>query len=237
MSRAILSTRPDGPADPLVGRLAGLGYRVHAVPTVATEAVEFAVPDLSRHDWVVVTSGTGVRHLLDRLPDAAGARWAAVGPRTVGALRERGINADATPRLARGALIAEAIAARQPLPGLRILLARADAAAGDLPAALVAGGALVEELVVYRTVFGPEASREPLRGALDDPELAGVVFASGSAVRGLLRLAARDPRRLPAVSIGPMTTEVARAEGFGNLVEAESATVDGLVNAVLAHVA
>jgi uroporphyrinogen III methyltransferase/synthase len=230
---AILCTRPDGEEDPLVARLRELGLRVLAVPTVALEPLPFEVPDLAAYDWVVVTSAARVRHLLDRTGEIPGAvRWAAVGPGTAAALDERGLAASAVPRVTRGAAVAEAIAAVAPLPGLRMLLARADAGAPDLPQLLEDGGALVDALDVYRTVEGPEASRASLDLALADPHLAAVVFASGSAVRGMRRLAASDVRSLPAVTIGPATSEVARREGFQVAAEAERQSVEGLAAAV-----
>lgn len=230
MRWALLSTRPEGPNDPLVARLLALGWRVHAVPTVATEPIPFPPPDLARFDWVVLTSATGVRALLARVAVQPGPRWAAVGPRTAAELAARGLEAQAVPEERRGVAIAEAIAsAAGGMAGLRVLLARADAAAPDLTAALRAGGASVEELAVYHTVVGPEASRPALAAALDDPRLAAVVFASGSAVRGLLRLAGAEARRLPAVSIGPATSSVARREGFEVVGEAERPGLDELV--------
>jgi len=215
--------------DPLVVKLQARGHRVHAVPTVALEPVEFAVPDLARQDWVVVTSAAGVASLLERAGPAGGARWAAVGPRTAAALAARGIEAAAVADESRSAAIAAAIARVEPLPGRRVLLARADAAGDDLPRALRAAGALVEDVAVYHTVVGPEGSREPLDRALADPELEAAIFASGSAVRGLLRLAARDPRGLAAITIGPATSAVARQEGFRVAAEARRPGVEALV--------
>ena len=152
--------------------------------------------------------------------------------RIAAALSERGVTVSALPEVSLGAKIAEAIAGAGPLAGVRVLLARADAAAPDLPLRLRAGGAQVDELDVYRTVEGPESSRAPLDLALADPELTAVVFASGSAVRGLRRLAARDVRWLPAVTIGPATSEAARREGFRIAAEAVRPSVEGLVKAV-----
>jgi uroporphyrinogen III methyltransferase/synthase len=234
VTRSLLSTRPEGERDPLVARLRALGYRVHAVPTVVTEALPFAPPDIARCDWVVVTSATGARALLDAVARGAAVRWAAVGPRTADELARRGIIASAVPAQARGVRVAEAIAAVEPLPGLRVLLARADAAADDLPAALRAAGARVEELAVYHTVVGPEASRPGLAAALADPALSAAVLASGSAVRGLVLLGGDAARRLPAVTIGPATTEVAQAEGLRVVAEADRPGVDGLVSAISA---
>ena len=118
------------------------------------------------------------------------------------------------------------------IAGRRVLLARASAASGDLPSALKEMGALVHELAVYRTVEGPESSRLPLNQALADESLGTVVFASGSAVRGLLRLAERDPRRLRAVTIGPATTAVASENGFQVAAESDEASVEGLMEVI-----
>jgi uroporphyrinogen-III synthase len=229
VTAALLSTRPEGEGDPLVARLRAVGYRVHAVPTVVTEPLAFAPPDLGRYDWVVVTSAAGARALLDVVARAADVRWAVVGPRTAAELASRGIAAAAIPERSRGVHVAEAIV---PAAGARILLARADAAADDLPAALRQAGAHVEELAVYHTVVGPEGSRAGVVAALADPALRAVLFASGSAVRGLLRLGGDAARALPAITIGPATSEVARAEGFRVVAEAERQGVDGLVSAV-----
>jgi uroporphyrinogen-III synthase len=229
---ALLSTRPDGERDPLVARLRGLGYRVHAVPTVATEPLPFEAPDLGRYDWVVVTSAAGAAALLAAAELSPATRWAAVGPRTAGALAERGVAPSAVPEESRGVRIAEAMARVVSLAGARVLLARADAAAADLPAALRDAGARVETLSVYHTVVGPESSRAAVAAALADPALAGAVFASGSAVRGLVRLGGEAARRLPAITIGPATTAVAAEEGLAVVAEAASAGLDGLIEAI-----
>ncbi|MBO0687202.1 MAG: uroporphyrinogen-III synthase, partial [Candidatus Dormibacteraeota bacterium] len=76
----VLSTRPEGEHDPLVGALREAGLRVLAVPTVAVEPLAFDPPDLGAYDWAVVTSAAGVRRLLERVPPPPPSlRWAAVG--------------------------------------------------------------------------------------------------------------------------------------------------------------
>ena len=228
----VLATRPAGEADPLVEELRRRGIEVRAVPTVALEPIPFEAPDLAAYDWVVVTSASGARSLLARTGLQPGPRWAAVGPVTSGELAGLGVTAAAVPERARGVEVAGAMARVQELAGRRVLLARASAASGDLPAVLKDAGALVEELAVYRTVEGPESSRRPLNEALADESLTTVVFASGSAVRGLLRLAERDPRRLLAVTIGPATTAVAGEHGFRVAAESERASVEGLMEVI-----
>lgn len=222
---AILVTRPGGAADPLVRALQAIGYRVHAVPTVATQPLEFDRPDLTRYDWVVVTSAAGVEALGEI---AAGTRWAAVGQATATALRARGVEPALIPERANGAALADAM---PDVRGKRVLLVRASAAAADLPTRLRERGANIQELVAYQTIEGPASEAEPLKAALADADLAAIVFASGSAVRGLIALG--GSAAWPAITIGPRTTAVARELGFRVIAEAEGQSAEALAAAVV----
>jgi uroporphyrinogen III methyltransferase/synthase len=221
---SVLVTRPMGFADPLVKALEHLGYRVHAVPAVETEPLELKASELASFDWIVLTSVQGVDALAE-LPLAP--RYAAVGEKTAHALEARGIKPGHVPAQANGLALADTL---PDVEGRRIVLVRASAAASDLPDRLRRRGAIVEEMTVYRTVEGPATSVEPMRAALVDPELAAVVFASGSAVRGYLTLG--GPATLPAVTIGPRTTSSAREHGFHVIAEADSQSAESLAAAV-----
>jgi uroporphyrinogen-III synthase len=222
---AVLVTRPDGESDPLVHALRKRGYRVHAVPMVQTEPVDFSAASLASCDWIVLTSARGVKALTN-LP--AGPKFAAVGPETARALRARGVEPAHVPGRADGADLGDTL---PDVDGKRIALVRASAAGEDLPGRLRGRGATVEEVTAYRTVEGPPASAEMLRAALADPELGAVVFASGSAVRGFLRLG--GSKRVPAITIGPRTTSSARGRGFVVIGQADAQSVSGLADAVL----
>ena len=222
--KGVLVTRPAGAGDPLVAELEARGYRVSAVPTVATRPLPVDWPDLADYDWVVLTSAAGV----EALPETpSGPRWAAVGEATAAALRSRGATVDFVPAEANGAALASSL----PEPaGKRVLLVRATRADRDLPAGLRERGALVDELTAYETVEGPEESAGRLQTALEQRDLAAVVFASGSAVRGFARLGGST--RLPAITIGPRTSAVARQAGFDVVAEAAGQSVRDLATAV-----
>jgi uroporphyrinogen III methyltransferase / synthase len=222
---AILVTRPGGESDPLVHALRRRGYRVHAVATVQTEPMDFNAGSLASCDWIVLTSVRGVKALAELPP---GPRFAAVGTETARALRARGITPSHLPGRADGADLGDTL---PDVNGKRIALVRASAASTDLPDRLRRRGATVEEVTAYRTVEGPAASAEKLRDALADPELAAVLFASGSAVRGFLDLG--GSARLPAITIGPRTTNSARELGFVVMAEADAQSVSGLADAVV----
>ncbi|HEX9099537.1 MAG TPA: uroporphyrinogen-III synthase [Candidatus Dormibacteraeota bacterium] len=221
---AVLVTRPGGESDPLAQALRQRGYRVHAVPTVQTEAVEFDSSSLASYDWVVFTSARGV-DAVAKLP--SGPRFAAVGPETAKALRARGVEAAFVPARADGANLGTYL---PDIEGKRVALVRASAADTDLPDILRARGATVDEFIAYRTVEQPRGSARLLRTALADPDLRAAVFASGSAVRGFIGLGGTV--QLPAITIGARTTGRARELGFHVIAEADSHSVAGLVDAV-----
>lgn len=218
------------------------------VPTVAVDMSSSAADldemlrGLAGAGWLVLTSVNGAEALVarlaangSRLPD--GVRVAAVGPATAEALAAAGIGVDHVPDEYLTAAIVQGLGE---LGGQRVVLARADAADPELAAALEARGATVEEVIAYRTIEGPGTSRDPLHAALQN-DLQGIAFASGSSVRGLIRLASplgrQRARALPALCIGPVTAAEARQSGFHIAAVAAEHTAVGLADAIAAHFA
>ncbi len=253
---SILSTRPDGAADPLVRALSAAGHHVYAVPTVALlpvvpgGALDRAVVGLSGFDWVVLTSAAGATALVEAAHrtgrskvDPEPPQFVAVGHATAAVLEAAGVRVSLIPELSRGAAITSALLSAGPLAGSRILLPRSDRADGALPDALRAAGATVVEVVAYRTVEGPPTSKPALHEALTAPDLRAIILCSGSAVRGIISLSAGTegpgaaallPRlgATPLVSIGPSTSAAIREAGLQVAVEATRQSVEGLVAAV-----
>lgn len=236
--RRVLVTSPA--AEELEERLSAAGWTPVAVPTIGIRppegaALDAAVRRIGTYDWIVATSANGVAALFGRLralgiEPPAGARWAAVGPRTAAALRAEGVAVDHVPGRGVGAAIPDGMG---DLAGRRVLLARAETAGEDLPRILRERGAEVDDVPAYATVEGPEESRAALERALD----AGVeaaIFTSGSTARGFLRLAG-GPGRLEGaavVCIGPSTAAAAREAGLEPTAVAEEPTPAGLTAAL-----
>jgi uroporphyrinogen III methyltransferase/synthase len=243
MSHRILVTRPAGQADELADMLRARGLTPVVVPTVVIDATSTAaeldamLESLDGASWLVLTSANGAEALAARLAASCqslpvGLRVAAVGPATADALRAAGVRVDHVPGEYLTVAIAEGLG---DVRGQRIVLARADAATPDLCDALVERGAIVEEVIAYRTVEGSAPSRDPLHGALHD-DLAGIAFTSGSTVRGLMRLASPVDRGrarcIPAFCIGPVTADAARQSGFDIATVAADHTALGLADAI-----
>ena len=204
----VVVTRAPGQAEPLASRLVELGHEVVLCPLIRIDPIGGFPVELSVYDWVIVTSPNGAAELLDRARGRP-ARIAAIGPGTAAALLRRGIKADLVPQVSTQ----EGLLAEIPRPAGRVLFAAAEGARMTIVDELVA-----DFLPLYRTV---ELRPEPPAGDL-------VVLASASAARAFGALGAG----LPAVSIGPQTSRVARDCGIRVIAEANPHDLGGLVDAV-----
>ena len=116
----------------------------------------------------------------------------------------------------------------------RVLVARAAEARDVLPDALRERGAEVDVVALYETV-----REQPDAEAIEAAQAADyVTFTSSSTVTNLTEaLGDRFPAGARIVSIGPVTSETARAAGLEVDVEAERHDIDGLLAALLADAA
>ncbi len=227
-------------ASELRSRLELLGADVIELPAIAIEPVDVTLPELSGYDWLVFTSANGVdaffeRGLATRRPRRARARGRAGGRDRAG-YRARGGRARsrprprARPRRRRGAPRRLPEARR---PGAAVLIARAEQARDVLPDGLAELGYTVDILPVYRTVRAEPDAAAVTR--IREGRVDAITFTSSSTVTNLCDLlgAVPDPQPL-VVSIGPVTSETARAQGLTVHAEADPHTIDGLVDALVA---
>jgi uroporphyrinogen-III synthase len=244
--RRIVVTRAAQQSGGLRERLEQRGAEVLLLPTIEIVPPESYAPlddalgQAGDFDWLVVTSANAVRVMDERLTalglgarSLAHLRCAAVGPSTADALRSMGLAVDVVPERYVGEALAEALADR--VRGQRVLLVRAAAARDVVPEALAAAGARVTTVDAYRTVVPADAAgrARAIFGAESLPD--AVVFTSGSTVTHLLDVL-RDaglafPREVACVSIGPVTSAALREAGLPVVSEAETASLDGLVDA------
>jgi uroporphyrinogen III methyltransferase/synthase len=237
--RRIVVTRAREQASGLRTRLEELGAEVIELPTITIEPLPVAVPRLGDIAWLVFTSANGVdgfftRGLAARELDArslGAVRVAAIGPGTAAALARFGVRPDLVPER----FVAESLLEAFPpaLSGERVVLARAEQARDVLPEGLERLGYAVEVLPVYRTVAAtPDpADLERVRAG----EVDAITFTSSSTVTNFCDLVGGLPDPAPEiVSIGPVTSDTARARGLTVTAEADPHTIDGLVTALLA---
>ncbi len=189
-------------------RLERLGHEVVECPLIEIEPLPGPV-EVEGYDWVIVTSPNGARELVSRASSEL-PKVAAVGPGTAETLRELGVEPAFVPRVSSQ----DGLLAEFPRPAGRVLFA---AAQGARRRPIEELGADFVALSTTRLV----RPAQPPEGDL-------VVLASGSAARSFAELGVD----IPAVTIGPETTEAARAAGLRVVAEAETHDLDGLVSAV-----
>jgi uroporphyrinogen III methyltransferase / synthase len=246
----VVVTRSREQAGELSARLRELGAEVLEVPTIKLEAptrreeVVEALLELNAYDWLVFTSPNGVTTFFDYffrqfhdMRDLGGARIAAVGPGTAKKLKELHLQVDLTPEEALASSVGEAFAKFESIENLKICLLRAEVANRELPAALEALGAIVDDIGCYKTVSETEDPAGSVPQLLDGGA-DWVLFTSASTVEhfherfDLPSLIAKFPH-LKVVSIGPETSKALGGLGLEPKIEAQVHTLDGLLTALL----
>ncbi|PKQ38005.1 MAG: uroporphyrinogen-III C-methyltransferase [Actinobacteria bacterium HGW-Actinobacteria-1] len=249
--KTVVVTRSRAQASALTDALEDLGAEVLEFPAIKVvdpesfEPVDDAIRNLDLYSWLVLTSVNGVERFFDRLEYAdkdaralAGLRVAAIGPATAAACIARGVRPDYVPDEYRAEGVLEGLCERGVGAGTNVLLARALEAREVLPEKLRERGARVDVVPVYRTIVG---EGEP--GVLDrlrDGDIDAVTFTSSSTVTNFITLTegidlADALKGALVASIGPITSDTARAAGLTVGVEAEEYTIPGLVTAVAKH--
>lgn len=248
--KRIVVTRTRKQASQLSSRLSELGADVFEIPTIKIGApadhrpLVDAIVGLNNYNWIVFTSPNGVDAFFEKfftafddIRDFGGARIAAVGPATAAKLKELHLRVDVMPEKYLTNEITDAIDAFESIENLNILLMRAEVANPDLPKALEAKGAIVDDIACYRT----EPETEDLTGhaaRLVDEGADWVTFTSSSTVehfnaRFQLEALVKKFPKMRLASIGPETSKAMRALNLEPAIEAKVHSIEGLVTSVL----
>lgn len=210
------------------------------IEPMSTSAVTDSLGALDTYQWLVLTSAAAVHRMLAELRSAgrdvralAHVRIAVVGRSTAEALARVGIVADVIPERFSAEGVLEALA-NVSMQGTRVLYLAAEGARDVLPDGLRARGATLDFVPLYRTV--PECSAQPRMTSAIRAGLDAVMLTAASTVEAI-RLAVDSDMlaKLRCISIGPITTGAARSAGLEVIAEAREATLDGLVDAAVAH--
>jgi uroporphyrinogen III methyltransferase/synthase len=255
--KRVLVTRPRDQAGDLVDRLTELGAEVVLAPMIRIdppadpEPLQQAAANAEQFDWVVFTSVNAVEAFMIALMDGTrdvralkGLRICAVGPATAARLAAYSLKVDLVPAEFRAEAVAAALIAHAPVAGARVLLPRADIGREVIAEALGAAGAIVTEVVAYRTVPADEqaGSGPDVYGLLLQGRIDVVTFTSASAVKNFSNLYGADQaadllRKTVVATIGPATGAAAAQVGIDVSVQPSSYTVPALVDAIAAHFA
>jgi uroporphyrinogen III methyltransferase / synthase len=229
-----------------------LGATVLLLPAISfsapadTEPLDRAIGSLKSFDWVFFTSANAVRFFAERCRKlgsdyASGKKpqCAAVGFATASAVTGEGIAVDYVAQEFRGEALARELGGS--LAGKRILLPRSDRAGSDLPEALRKAGAEVTEAVAYLTGGASGADPEVVQ-AVREGRVDVISFYSPSAVENVRSLLGAElllklGERVAFSAVGPVTAAALRSAGLRVAIEAEKATAEATVNAIIQYFA
>ena len=238
----VLITRSRDQSQPLTRQFAELGARVFVQPVIRISEprdwlpVDRAIASLEKYDWLVFSSGNGVRFFFERvfqlkqdIRSVAHNRLAVIGPGTAAELKRYHLTADAQPTEFRAEKLAELLCRNS--RGVRFLLLRASRGREVLEAELQESGGLVEQVVVYDSCDvdtpDPEIAKHVRDGAID-----WITVTSSAIARSLVNLFGDSLRKAKIASISPVTSGTLRELGFEPDVEARQYTMEGLVKEV-----
>lgn len=244
--RRILVTRAAHQAGKLSEGLRTLGAEPVEVPVLEIEPLDDLGPldralgSLHRYHWAIFTSANAVPIVAARTQDLGIAladlspRIAAIGKATAQAVETfLHLKASLTPK----EYVAESLVAElAPLvTGKQVLLVRAEIARDVIPDALRSAGATVDVVDAYRNVM-PQSAPDLLRRALEQG-IDAATFTSSSSVMHLIEAARAAGIAFPlpvvkAVSIGPITSQTLRENGWEPAAEASPSDIPGLIKAV-----
>ena len=240
-SRELVRALQDAGAVPVVLLM------VAFAPPDDTTALDQVLRALSQFDWIFLTSQNALRALQERchaqhleLPSAFGsARLAAVGPATAEAAASAGIEVSYIATKHHGVALAEELAAE--VKGKRVFLPRSDRANPDLVELLNRHGAIVSEVVAYKTVAPDQAVLSDARAALRQP-VDAILFFSPSAVHHLQDILGNEKvlelsRQAVFAAIGSITASALHRANVQRVLLAEDTTVKSIVRALENHFA
>jgi uroporphyrinogen III methyltransferase/synthase len=253
--RRVLVTRPREQSAELVDRLSALGAEpieapmIRIMPPDDLGPLQRAAAEPDQFDWIVFTSANAVDAFMAVLLNGQrdiralkGPRLCTVGTGTAEKLAQYGIKVDLVPDEFRAEAVVAALARSTTLDGARVLLPRADIGRDVVAEQLRTAGALVTDVIAYRTVLEDthQEGDPDIYGMLLEGRIDVVTFTSASAVRNFAKVFGKDQaadllKSTTVAAIGPVTAEAAAQLGLHVTIQPSSYTIPGLVEAIAAH--
>jgi uroporphyrinogen-III synthase len=218
--------------------------------------VKFGVPDdfapldaalrhASDFDWVLLTSQNAARALQERCAALGlsmaeifgGVKIAAVGPASADAARGASLDVVYVATKYQGVALANELAGT--LKGKSVFLPRSHRANQDLVEALVGHGAVVNEVIAYKTELPSESEVAKIRAELERG-VDAVLFFSPSAVNHLCAALGKEEfatlsETSSFAAIGPVTEDALHQAGVERIVVAKNATMPSLISELARH--
>ena len=225
------------------------GASVICLPTIeivdpdSWDECDAAIWKLAEYDSVCFTSKNTVEKFVHRirlirpqtLNTLATRNLYAVGEKTKSLLEASGFSVQPIPQKHSAENLAHSFYG-QNISGQHFLFPKSSIACDVLPNELRSLGALVDEIVTYKTVIPESENLEQVRTFLTDGKINVITFFSPSSVRNFVEMFGIEIlQRVLVAVIGPTTSESAKEAGLEVHVVAKHQTAKSLVQGIVEH--
>jgi uroporphyrinogen-III synthase len=196
---------------------------------------------LADYDSVCFTSKNTVEKFVQRIrlirPQAlntlATRNLYAVGEKTKSTLEANGFSVLPIPLKHSAENLAHSFYGQNIL-GKRFLFPKSNIASDVLPIELRSLGAIVDEIVTYKTVIPEPENLEHIRTLLTNEQIEIITFFSPSSVRNFLEMISfEELQRVLIAVIGPTTAEAVKDAGLEVNIVAKQQTAESLVQGIV----
>jgi uroporphyrinogen III methyltransferase/synthase len=245
--KTILVTRSKNASSEIQGMLESRGASVICLPTIeivdpdSWDKCDAAIWKLAEYDSVCFTSKNTVEKFIHRIrlirPQAlntlATRNLYAVGEKTKSILEANGFSVQPIPQKHSAENLAHSFYG-QSISGQHFLFPKSSIACDVLPKELRSLGALVDEIVTYKTMIPESENLDQIRIFLTDGKINVITFFSPSSVRNFVEMLGVEILRDVLVAvIGPTTSESAKDLGLEVHIVAKQQTTESLVQGII----
>lgn len=246
--KTFLVTRARTQASSTVRKIEELGGNALMYPTIRIspiaseiEKLDTVLDHLSDYTHLILTSVNGVAILFDRLEAAgkdsralSGLTITAIGKATAKAFRDHGIVPDVVPKKYVGEELVEKLSPMLTKDD-RVLLPRSKNARPYVAQALTEI-CTVDEIPIYETLREDRTDID-VADMLKNGQIDYITFTSSTTAKYFVEKLGADnvdlAKNATCVSIGPQTSKQMRELGLSVDIEAETYTIDGLLDAIM----
>ncbi|MDP2277015.1 MAG: uroporphyrinogen-III synthase, partial [Nitrospirota bacterium] len=223
---------------------------IEIAPPENYDELDSAINKIEAYNWIIFTSGNGVKYFLKRLMekdkdirDLKGIKICAIGTKTAAEIKKYGIKVDLIPEEFNAEGLIEAFLKiqnsklkKQSLKGINILLPRAEKAREIFPEKVRELGGEIDVPVTYRAVK-PEMHGKRLKRFLKEGRISVATFTSASTFDNFMEIMGADAdellRDVAIAVIGPVTARAVEKAGLKVEIMPEIATIEAMVEDII----
>jgi len=231
----VLVTRPEGQAKTLSERLSGLGAYVVSLPVIEVVPIastSWAEIDISAQDMLIFVSRNAVTSFMANVDSTmlANKQCVAVGAATAHCMIESGLSVDIQAPPPAGSESLVAMPEMQDMVSKRVLIVRGETGRELLAETLVARGATISYLDVYRRCL-PTYDTQRIDEALQADWL---IVTSVAGLENLCQIVNNDAIKLKVLLVVSTRIEqVAKELGFQHVVVTNDVNDDAVINRIV----